>query len=386
VRYGKAALLACIFVAALPATAEAKDCGRGKFDRGGTCTSSKTGVRNILGITRAVMNKFGGRAVIVRVDVGDRTLINRAMGTSEEGVPATPNMKFRPGSMMIPLMTSLALQLQEKHKLNLEDKLSRWFPQYPNADRVTLRMLASVRSGYPDFIQENPSFQAAQLANVFYHWSDDDLLRYAFALPTVCDPGACFHYAHTNFILLGRVIEKVTGQSITTLVKKRFLGPLKMTETKITKLPAIPAPSLHAYTLGRGVYEESTGWSPSWGLGNGLIATSTARDMIKEIKAIGRGRLFSASSMRQFAAPLSRGLPGAPNRPADYGLGIVLANGWMIQNPVFNGYEGILGYLPAQKFSVLIENTHGPTADPGMSIATAIFTQLSRYLSPAHPV
>ena len=69
-----------------------------------------------------------------------------------------------------------------------------------------------------------------------------------------------------------------------------------MTETKITKLPAIPEPALHAYTDERGVYEESTGWSPSWGLGNGLIMTSTAKDMTTLIKAVGTGKLLSKKS------------------------------------------------------------------------------------------
>jgi CubicO group peptidase (beta-lactamase class C family) len=372
------------FAAALPAGAEAKRCHSGQFDRGGTCTSYKSARSQVLAITRSVLGAKAGRAAIVRIDVGNRTLVNAGMGSSTEGVRANPRMKFRPGSMTIPLMTALALQLQEKRRLDLDDPLARWFPQYPNANRVTLRMLASVRSGYPDYIQGNPAFQAAQLGDPFHHWSDDDLLRAAFALPPVCEPGACFHYAHTNFILLGRVLEKVTGQSVTTLLKKRFLRPLKMTQTKITKLPAIPAPALHAYSVERGVYEDSTGWSPSWGLGNGLIMTTTARDMIRQIKAIGRGRLFSGSSMRQFTAPLSRGAPGAPPPAVTYGLGILTGNGWMIQNPFFNGYAGVLAYLPAQKLSVVIENTYGSRASPSKHISMAIFGALTKYLSPAH--
>ena len=301
------ALAACFFVAAVPATADAKTCKPRQFDRGGTCTSSKTVAANVIGITRAVLRAEGGRAAIVRVDVGNRTLLNRGFGSSIVGVPASPKMKFRPGSMAIPLLTSLALQLQDKGKLDLDDKLARWYPNFPNADQVTLRQLASVTSGYPDYIQENPPFQALQLADPFRQWTDDEMLHYAFALPVVCPPGACFHYAHTNFLILARVVEKVTGQSLTTLMKKRFLGPLGLRDTKISKLPAIPAPALHAYTTARGVYEDSTTWSSSWGIGKGLVMTSTAADQIKVIRAIGRGKLFSRAAMRQFAAPLSRG-------------------------------------------------------------------------------
>ena len=160
-------------------------------------------------------------------------------------------MKWRPGSMAIPMLTTLALQLQEQGKLSLDDTLSKWYPDYPNADKVTLRMLSSVTSGYPDYIQENPPFQAAQLAEPFRQWTDDELLQYAFALPVVCDPGTCFHYAHTNFILLGRVVEQVSGKSVTELLQTKFLDPLGLSDTKITKDPAIPEPALHAYTSER---------------------------------------------------------------------------------------------------------------------------------------
>ncbi|WP_458747544.1 serine hydrolase domain-containing protein [Candidatus Nitrosocosmicus sp. T] len=204
---------------------------------------------------------------------------------------------------------------------------------------------------------------------------------YAFAQPIVCDPGACFHYAHTNFIILGNVVEKITGKSITDLLQQKFLGPLGLTETNITKLPAIPSPALHAYTSERGVYEESTGWSPSWGLGDGLIMTSTLRDMTTLIKAVGTGKMLSKESASEQVEDLSKGLPGAPGQ-IGYGLGVAIGNGWVLQNPVFNGYEGIAAYLPSQQLSIVIDNTHGPNAAEGTSIATDIFKALGAYLAP----
>jgi D-alanyl-D-alanine carboxypeptidase len=378
------ALAACVLVVAAPATADAKRCRSGQFDRGGTCTSFKAAQRQLAAITRSVMAAHDAKAAIVRIDVGDRTVINRGFGVSMPGVPASPRMNVRVGSMVIPLLTTIALQLQEKHRLDLDDRLSRWYPQYPDADEVTLRMLSNMTAGYPDYIQENPPFQAAQLGDPFRQWSDDDLLRAAFALPQVCAPGACFHYAHTNLILLGRVIEKVTGKSITSLMRSRFVRPLKLRHVRISKLPYIPSPALHAYTSDRGVYEDATTWSPSWGIGKGVMWTSTADDMIKVIKAIGRGRLFSPASMRQFARPYSRGLPAAP--PVDDGLGIDTNRSWLFQNPIAVGYQGILGYLPPQKLSVFIETTWGPKAVPESSIATKIHKAITVYLSPKYVV
>ena len=375
------ALVAAFTVPAAAATG-AKQCPSGEFDRGGECTSYKAAAKEIVATTQSVMTQEDAKGAILRVDIGDRTVVNRGLGISQVGSPANPRMKFRPGSMAIPLLTTIALQLQDQGRLNLDDTLSEWYPDYPNADRVTLRMLASVTSGYPDYIQENPAFQAAQLAEPFRQWTDDELLDFAFALPVVCDPGTCFHYAHTNFILLGRVIEQVTKKSVTELMLQRFIHPLGMRDTKITKFPAIPPPALHAYTSERGVYEDSSSWSPSWGLGTGLIMTSTARDMVKLIDAVGTGSLVSKSAAQQQDEPLSKGLAGAPAE-INYGLGVVVGNGgWVFQNPVFNGYEGIAAYLPSQKITIVIDNTHGPTAVPGSSIATDIFKAITQYLTP----
>ena len=382
---GTIAALACAIVGAFPAAAGAgvMRCPSGQFDRGGTCTSFASAAKRVVSITRSVMSGEDGEGTILRVDVGNRTLVSRGLGLSMAGVRVTPDMNFRVGSMAIPALTTIALQLQDERRLNLDDKLSRWYPNYPNADRITLRMLASVTSGYPDYIQENPPFQKVLLEDVFRQWTDNELLDYAFAQPIVCEPGTCFHYAHTNFILLGRVLEKVTKQSTTQLMMNRIIRPLGLRDTRITKLPFIPPPVLHAYSDERGVYEDSTYWSPSWGLGNGQLWTSTARDMIPFIRAIGTGKLISRSAFRQFTAPLSKGLPGAP-ATADYGLGIAIANGWLIQNPVINGYAGILAYLPSQKIAVLIESTQG-SKSTAQSIATDIFKAITPYLTPDNP-
>ncbi len=152
-------------------------CSSNQIDIGGTCTSKAEVSKQIISITQGVMQKEDAKGVLLRVDVDNGTVVNTGLGDSQEGVPATPDMKFRPGSMAIPMLTTVVLQLQEQGKLSLDDTLSKWFPQYANADKVTLRMLSSVTSGYPDYIQENPPFQAAQLAEPFRHWTDDELLH-----------------------------------------------------------------------------------------------------------------------------------------------------------------------------------------------------------------
>jgi CubicO group peptidase (beta-lactamase class C family) len=380
------AITTTLAVMLVPSVADAKTCKSGQFDRGGTCTSYAAAAKKVADITRSVIAAEGARAVILRVDVGTETLANRGFGESMEGVPASPKMHFRPGAMAIPMLMTVLLQLQDEGQLDLDEKLSKWYPDYPNAGRITLRMLASSTGGYPDYIQGNQPFLDAFHADVFRHFTDSELITYAFALkPFPCDPGACFHYAHTNFVILGRIAEKVTGRSVTNLITTRFFRKVGLRDTLISKLPEIPAPALHAYTRDRGVYEDSTTWSPSWGIGTGMVMTSTTSDMNKEIRAIGSGRMFSKAAMREFVTPYSSGLPGAI--PAiDYALGVNVANGWMFQNPEFNGYTGILAYLPARDISIVVENTNGPKVAEGRHISGVIAKQLTLYLTPDRPL
>jgi hypothetical protein len=113
--------------------------------------------------------------------------------------------------------------------------------------------------------------------------------------------------------------------------------------------------------------------------------TSTLRDMTTLIKAVGSGKLLSKSAAREQVQDLSKGLPGAPAE-VGYGLGIVVGGGWVLQNPVFNGYAGLAAYLASQKISIVIDNTHGPKAKEGTSIATDIFMAVARYLAPNDPI
>jgi D-alanyl-D-alanine carboxypeptidase len=295
-------------------------------------------------------------------------------------------MHFRIGSMAIPYLTTLLLQLQDKGRLSIDDRLSKWFPELPNADRITLKMLANSTSGYADYVQRNPEFVDVLLANVFRQWTEDELLAYAFAQPAACEPGTCFNYSHANFIILGKVLRKVTGRSVARLMRRRILRPLGLRNTHISALPAIPRPALHAYSSDRGVYEDSTFWSPSWTIGRGVIMTSTVRDVVKAAAAIGTDRLLSRRAAAQQVAPFTVGLSGMT--PAFYyGLGINVVPPWRFQNPFLNGYSGAMAYLPPKRISIAVASTKGEAGsrvDKGFS--EVIFAQIGNYLAPEHPV
>jgi CubicO group peptidase (beta-lactamase class C family) len=249
-------------------------------------------------------------------------------------------------------------------------------------------MLASVTSGYPDFVQENEAFQKVLFENPFRQWTANELVHWAFTLPVVCKPDTCFHYAHTNFAILSQVISKVTGKSISALMHERILGPLGLDHTAVTRYPAFPGPGLHAYTGERGIYEDDTFWSPSWSIGAGTVMAATMADTVHGFRDMARGDLISKKANRERISPTNTEnlKPFSPS--LFYGLGVtVTSTGWQFQNPFIDGYTGVAAYLPAQDLSLGIVTTQLPqSSSNGVGNASILFTELTDYLSPDHRV
>ncbi len=331
---------------------------------------------------RGEMRKNDLRAVIVEVSRGGRTLYRGAMGESMTGVAANPRMHARIGAVSIAFLGNLLLQLDQEGVVGIDDPVSKWLPTFPAAGEVTLRMLVNGTSGYADYVQQDV-FIDDFYAEVFQRFTPNDLLGYAFAKPLLFSPGTDWSYAHTNFVVLGLVLERATGTRLATLLEERVSRPLGLRRTRSANSARIPRPTLHAFTSERGIYEESTFWNPSWTLARGAIQTATIRDVARAARRIGRGDLLTEESYRAMLAPDTAG-KGPWDSDRYYGLGVVVVNGWILQNPLFHGYSGVMAYLPSRDLAVAVFSTKGDMADPDTNDSSAILTRLARILSPGN--
>lgn len=370
-------------------------------------TRTRTDAAAIVALARDAMAKHDLRAVILRVTVDGRNVVTRALGESMTGVPATTRMHFRNGAVAISYMSTVLLQLVDEKRVSLDDTVSKWLPGLPQADQVTLRMLANMTAGYPDYVPDE-GFLSAVYANPFRAWTPEELIDIGLSRPRLFEPGTNWDYSHTNYVILGQVLERITGQPLVTLVRDRILRPLDLRNTRSAATGAIPRPALHAYSSERreslGIdpsvrfYEESTFWNPSWTLAEGAVQTTDIRDMAATAVAVGEGALLSRAAHRAQVGPSLLGF-GAPlegcrachtlDETYNYGLGVVLSGPWILQNPLFGGYGAVEAYLPSKRIAIAVVTTfgegsfdeHGNVANRAMDV----FKAIGAYLAPDEP-
>jgi D-alanyl-D-alanine carboxypeptidase len=347
------------------------------------CAARDPHALKIISAVRQLRQRYSLHAVIFGVWRGRKELVSGALGSAFPGVPATREMYFRIGNTTESFETTLLLQLVDRGRIRLDEKLSKWYPRLPLADKITVGMLASSTSGYADYVKV-PSFLDAFHANVFARWTPGQLIKIGTSQPRLFPPGTSWSFSDTNFVLLGEILRKVGGMPVSEQIRKRILNPLKLRSTRMTTTAEMPSPTLHGYTDERGVWEDATFWSPTWATYTGNM-TSKLSDLRKWASAVGTGPLLSKRSHARQIAPKTAGL-GRLTKAFFYGLGVAVANKWVLAGaPGLLGYTGIVAYLPAKRTTVVIFTTTGAHSPPGTHYAGAIFNAIGKILSPASP-
>ena len=266
-------------------------------------------------------------------------------GTAATGKHAPMSLAdhFRIGSNTKTMTSTVILQLVQEGKLKLDDPIAKYRPDVPNGENITIAQLSEMRSGLYSY-SFDPGFNATLDQDPQKAWTPDELLAIAFSHPPDFAPGAQYEYSNTNIVLLGTVIEKLTGMSASAAFQKRIFGPLKL---KHTSLPArtdatIPAPHSQGYQFGTNVQTinsyavpasqlpavlngslppiNQTDANPSWAWTAGG-AISTPRDLAVYVKALVGGGLLNKKTQKLRLDSIQPTVPGQTGG-VGYGLGI----------------------------------------------------------------
>jgi CubicO group peptidase (beta-lactamase class C family) len=255
-------------------------------------------------------------------------------------IPFTLDTRFRIGSLTKQFTAAAILLLQQDGKLKTSDPIRRFYPNSPGAwSKITLRNLLNHTSGIPDV-------DFGLLARNSPH-TPEELMKGIPERTLEFQPGTKSEYANINFMLLGRVIEKASGEPYCQFIQERIFSPLQLTETACDTNPN-PGPD-HAIgyrpSAHGPVAVESYALSSLIGAGN---LDSSARDLIRWTEALHGGKVLSSASLTEMTTP-SLGDYG-------YGLQIDTEDGALdiSHNGTVDGFFSFLDYIPQTKTTVVV--------------------------------
>ena len=213
------------------------------------------------------------------------------------------------GSITKTFTAVVVMQLIEEGKLSLDDTVDTWFSEQPNGDKITVRMLLSHTSGLAGFSSE----WGTDLDKWSRDWTPEELIVEANKAGTVGKPGSSIaHYSNTNYIMLGRIIEKVTGNSWDYEVESRIIQPLDLKDTtcatddnkKEVAVPVYLKTSDGYLSLLDHPWYSQVSASVAWAAGG---IGSSASDLMTFASALFDGRLVSKETLGIMAQPVGTG-------------------------------------------------------------------------------
>ncbi|WP_242676705.1 serine hydrolase domain-containing protein [Rhodococcus sp. ABRD24] len=296
------------------------------------------------------------------------------------GAPMKADFHSRIGSVTKTFTVTALLQLVDDGKIGLDDPISKYVNGVTDGDRITLRQLAGMRSGLPDYTTSE-QFATDYLADPKGGFTPEQLFAYIKDEPLKFTPGTEVDYSNTNTILLGLVVEKVTGDSLPNVIDAKILRPLGMDSTNFPTTNAFPEPHAQGYTnqTKDGTIAVATDWNPSWGWAAGAMI-STLDDLRIWAPALAKGDLLHADTQQQRlqTVALTEG-----QEDAGYGLGLFNIEGWIGHNGSLPGYKSVAVYLPERDLTMVVlvnSDVEGDNTD----LAGALVTPITEVISPDH--
>jgi len=313
--------------------------------------------------------------------VQDGTVVKTAaygLSDAEAKTPATLNTLYGLGSCTKPFTAVAVLQLVEAGKVSLDAPVSRYLDGLPAAwSAITVRELLTHTSGLPNY---RLALDFAKLSDPKYKQPNAVVALLAGKLLDF-PPGTRFEYSNTNYHLLGRLIEKVSGQSYGAYLASHQFQVAGMTATRLSDPPArVPNQAVGYDWDGKTRLPNATFLPGALDVGDsGLL--STAGDLAKWATALASGRLVSDATLKQMITPgtLSDGTP------VTYGLGLVISSykgrALVGHSGAVPGYSISIFYFPESKLSViLLCNLY-----TGIPLTDAMALEVAKQYLPAAP-
>lgn len=265
---------------------------------------------------------------------------NRKVGllASRGYVPADSSSPYKVASISKTMTATMVMQLIEANKLSLNTKLNDFFPEISNAENISIRDLLQHRSGLVNFIDE-PDF----LSYYTKPQTQAQMIARLAALPSNFPPGSQYEYSNANYLLLGYIIEKVTGKSFDEVLRAQITQPLNLTHTQYClDLKACDIHITSFYYWNNAWVAITPHWSPTV-TGAAASITSTTLDVSRFIRALFQGDLLPKEAVQMMTKEYFGIYSPKYSRLERYG-----------HDGILEGYRSSMLYFPKQDVAIVI--------------------------------
>ncbi len=301
-------------------------------------TFDKAKLDNLFDVLAAKNKAMGS----LTVSKDGNVIYSRAVGFSQisekEKKPSTVSTKYRIGSITKMFTATMIFQLVDAGKLKLTDTLDKYYPNVPNAKKITVAQLLGHRSGLHNFTND-AEYQTYMTAAK----TQSEMLAVISKSATDFEPNARADYSNSNYVLLGYIVEKASGKSYQNALREMITAKIGLTNTSLGGKINQSANESYSYNF-TGAWKPATETDMSIPGGAGAII-STPTDLTRFIEALFAGKLVSENSLNQMKT-MTEG----------YGMG-------MFQYPLdgkkafghtggIDGFNSMLIYVPDEKLSI----------------------------------
>ncbi|AWA29510.1 D-alanyl-D-alanine carboxypeptidase [Flavobacterium magnum] len=228
----------------------------------------------------------------------DQIVFSKAYGFAdvENNTKATPKTKYKIGSITKMFTSAIIFQLVEEKKLALDTKLSKFFPQVKNADKITITNLLNHSSGIYNFTNDSTFIDFSRIPQ-----TQESMLKRIAAYAPDFAPGTKSDYSNSNYLILGYIIEKITKKSYPDNVAGRIIKKAGLTDTKYYG-PIMPANNeAFSYNMEGAKWSRQEEWQESVAYAAGALQ-STPDDLTRFIRALFEGKIITKNSLDQMTA------------------------------------------------------------------------------------